>query len=540
MLYRVMDGRQKILLLSVVGLVLLSSVMAYSWHDPGSDPEEPAASLVLSPATITLEENETVELVLSFTAGDGTPISADVSWKINASGGTGEIRCAAATNEAGLLNASYQAPLDVDVRRHNVTIEARAVWKEKTYVARTEGVVTPTIHETAVTVSVDRKTMTAGDTAMVTPTLRARTDEGWRPLTGQPLTVTFFDQSESELQPLHTTTTCTGPGGSGSVPFFLSDVNETTTVLCWVQMTENLSGNLEYQGCECTTTIEVQPETPGSHPVVLIHGWGASVNDGILNFTWWNLTQRLQRRGHSILDFDTSTPGIQYLRYAPGWDDHHIPWIAGRVSEAIRHALIMNGYSPNQTFDIVAHSMGGLVARFMAEHPDADVDYWNSSWQPGDEGTPWHGDGDSDMAVDGRQIDDLVMVGTPNHGVPPNLKERFLDVLAHLPIPWWACQTQDMVYDSTFLQAMGYQGCSVVDYHAIGTDIGFTIGEPRDFDGDGVNHTTDGLVPTESPYLEGEPLYIVTGRAWPRGEADHLSQIAVNEQVHRYIVEHLA
>ncbi len=535
-----MDGRQKILLLSVVGLALLSSVMAYSWHDPGSDREKSAASLVLSPATITLEENETVELVLSFTAGDGTPISADVSWKINASGGTGEIRCAAATNASGLLNATYAAPADVDIRRHNVTIEAHATWNENTYVATAQGVVIPTIHETAVTISAGQGVMTAGETAMVTATLRVRTDDGWRPLTGQPLAWTFFEREERTLRPLDTATICTDAAGRATVPFFLSDVNRTTEVLCWVQMAENLSGDREYRGCECTTTIEVQPETPGSHPVVLIHGWGASVNDGILNFTWWNLTQKLQQQGYEILDFDTSTPGIQYLRYAPGWNDHHIPWIAARVSDAIRHALVMNGYSPDQTVDVVAHSMGGLVARFMAEHPDADVDYWNSSWQPGDEGTPWHGDGDGDVSLDGRQIDDLFMVGTPNHGVPPNLKDRFLDLLSYLPIPWWACQTQDMVYGSTFLQAMGYQGCGIVDYYAIGTDIGFTIGEPRDFDGDGVNHTTDGLVPTESPYLEGAPLYVVTGKAWPQGEADHISQIAVNEQVHRYIIGHLS
>lgn len=535
-----MDGTRKVVLLSIIGLALVTSVIAYNWQ-PSHDDDDAAASLVLSPATFTLGEGETTTLTLSFTTEEGAPIIAAVSWTINASGDTGELHYAAETNASGVLNATYKAPADVDVHRHKVSIEAHAVWKGKTYGARTRGVVSPTaIHETAVTVSAERNTMTAGETVMVTATLRRRSDQQWHSLAGQPLTWTFFDQGGGELQPLTTVTTTTDSAGRATVPFFISDVNGTREVLCWVQMAENLSGDLELQGCECTTTLEVQPETPGTYPVVLIHGWGASVSDSILNFTWWNLTQKLQRQGYDVLDFDTSTPGIRYLRYAPGWTDHHIPWIAARVSHAIRHALVMNGYSSHQTFDVVAHSMGGLVARFMAEHPGADVDHWNSSWQPGDEGTPWYGDGDADVVIGGRQIDDLVMVGTPNHGVPPNIDEKLLDVLGYLPIPWWACQTQDMVYNSTFLEAMSYGGCGIVDYRGVGTDIGFTIGEPRDFDGNGVNHTTDGLVPTESPYLEGCPLHIVRGKAWPAGDADHLSQIAINDQVHRYIIHHLA
>jgi len=534
-----MDGKQKVLLLVLVILALVTSVLAYNWEPPDGGGET-ACSLALSPATFTLGEGDTATLSLSFTEGD-MPLSAGVSWNLSATGGTGAIHCEAAeTNMSGMLTASYEAPADVDVRRHMVTVRASATWRGQTYTARAQGVITPVLHETALAAHAGRDTMTAGETVTLTSTLRVRNHEGWRPLAGQPLTWTFFDQRGSELDPLGSVTAVTDTGGRATAPFFLSDVDETMEVLCWAQMPENLSGDTEYEGCDCTVTVEVQPETPGTFPVVLIHGWGGSVTGGILNHTWWNLTQKLQRQGYTVLDFDTSQPGVQYLRYSPGWADHHIPWIAARVSDAIRHALVMNGYSPDQTVDVVAHSMGGLVARFMAEHPNADVDFWNNSWQPGMPGTPWHGDGDSDIAIGGRQIDDLVMVGTPNHGVPPNIDDRLLDVLSYLPIPWWASQTQDMVYHSKFLEAMGYRGCGVVDYHPVGTDIGFTIGAPKDFDGDGVNHTTDGLVPTESPYLEGCPLYIVNGTAWPSGTADHISQIAVNDQVHRYIIEHLS
>jgi len=60
-----------------------------------------------------------------------------------------------------------------------------------------------------------------------------------------------------------------------------------------------------------------------------------------------------------------------------------------------------------------------------------------------------------------------------------------------------------------------------------------------DFDGDNITHYSDGLCPTESPYLTGEPLYIVEGAAWPVGAEDHLTIIVSNQQVHEYILEHL-
>ena len=62
---------------------------------------------------------------------------------------------------------------------------------------------------------------------------------------------------------------------------------------------------------------------------------------------------------------------------------------------------------------------------------------------------------------------------------------------------------------------------------------------PKDFDGDGIAHYSDGLCPTESPYLKGGPLYILEGKAWPYGKEDHLSLIGINDRVHEYILEHL-
>ncbi|MFO8133281.1 MAG: hypothetical protein R6U10_05045 [Thermoplasmatota archaeon] len=533
-----MQGIQKALFILVAGCLLASSSIAYNWSS-SSGGETPAATLVLSPATVTLQEGESIRLQLSFTIDGGPPLSTAVSWNIYAAGDRGSLHCPSTFNDSGQLTATYEAPADVDVHRHNVTLEARTTWLGNTFLARAQCVVLPRVHKTNITVSAERRSMTAGETVTFTATLRGRHDEGWRHLAGQPLSWIFFEASRGTLQPLIMAETKTSGKGRSTVPFFISDVNETTEVRCLVQMADNLTGNREYEGCAGTASIKVQPETPGMYPVVFIHGWFGSMTEKLLQ-TWSNLTEKLQRHGYTILDFDTSLPGIQYLRYSPGWADHHIPWMAGKVNDAIKQALVDNGYSPNQTIDIVTHSMGGLVARFLAEHPGADVDYWNNSWQPGDPGKPWHGDGDADISIGPRQIDDLFMVGTMNHGIPPNLDERFLKRLDFIPLPWWTCQMQDMVYRSKFLEAMGYRGSDLVDYYAIGSDIGFRIGEPRDFDGDGVAHTTDGLVPTESPYLEGCPLYIVTGKARPNGDADHNSQIAINDDIHQYIITHLA
>jgi hypothetical protein len=97
-----------------------------------------------------------------------------------------------------------------------------------------------------------------------------------------------------------------------------------------------------------------------------------------------------------------------------------------------------------------------------------------------------------------------------------------------------------MIYHAPFLEAMGYTGCDVVDYHAIGGDIGYIFGNPVDFDGDGTPHYSDGLCPTESPYLTGKPFLLIQGAAWPNGAADHLSLIMINDTVHDYILTHLA
>ena len=120
----------------------------------------------------------------------------------------------------------------------------------------------------------------------------------------------------------------------------------------------------------------------GTFPVVEIAGLGSN------GARFARLTQALQDRGVTVLDMDPSRPGTQPLTYRPQRDEH-VPELARRVvAPAVRAALQRAGLRPDAVVDVVAHSMGGLLARSLVET--------DRSWA--------------------AQVDDLVMVATPNHG----------------------------------------------------------------------------------------------------------------------------
>jgi len=540
-----MKAKDKVIVIALAGIILVSAILLYSWADSRHSEEKPAAMLEVQPKNFTIYEGGSVSINLSFKDRNGKPISADVEWQISATGNTGKITYppdvnVSSTNSSGMVSVIYHAPDDVDVMNLPVKILAKAIWNGKNYTAEINGTIKPILHNTTVSISSTRKKMIAGETCHIEATLIGYIDEKWKPLANKTVKFTFFEKENgSTLKKVWEKIGTTNPAGKVEVPFFISDVNSTADIICSAKFERNLSGETDYEGCSRLLNITVVPEKPGDFPVVLIHGWIGSTTNWLLNYTWWNLSQELQQKGFKLLDFDVSKPGIQFLAYEPDWQDHHISWIAARVSEKIEQALVWNGYPPNQTIDIVAHSMGGLVSRFMAEHGGADVDYWNDSWMPGDDGYPWYGDGDPDVHINGEQIDDLIAVGTPCHGVPPGINESIQNVIGYLYFPSWIAQVPDMIYHSKFLEAMGYNGTDMVDYYGVGCDIGFIAGMPMDFDGDGIAHTSDGLVPTESPYLTGKAFYILEGKAWPAGDCDHISEIAINQDVHDYIIEHL-
>lgn len=227
------------------------------------------------------------------------------------------------------------------------------------------------------------------------------------------------------------------------------------------------------------------------YPIVLIHGWTGSAS------SWSSMIPKLQAQGFTVLDFNTSTAGTQALSYTPT-AGQHIPAIAKQVQDKIQAALVANGYPATQPVDIVAHSMGGLVARFLIEHPGADVDSFDS--------TGWHGDGVADIRTDwAARIDDLVMLGTPNHGTWEGWVPGTLGGFGA-----WNASGGDMKPGSTFLTKMGYAEKAGESYTSIGGDPSYGQFLKYDYTGDGVKHGFDGVVPAESPYVTGANFDLVS------------------------------
>jgi len=226
----------------------------------------------------------------------------------------------------------------------------------------------------------------------------------------------------------------------------------------------------------------------GNYPVVLIPGWHG--NAGTFN----EMIPRLQAQGYTVLDFDPNTAGTQAMGYAPTAAGQHISYVAGKiVEEKIKTALTQNGYdAATQKIDIVAHSMGGLVSRFLLEKPGADVDFWSST-------TGWYGDGVPDVDTNWKaRVDDLIMLGTPNHGtweawVPGNIGG----------FGNWNATGGDMQPNSKFISLMGYVEPVGEYYTTIGGDPTYLQMFRYDYNGDGVSHGFDGVVPAESPFLTG-------------------------------------
>lgn len=233
----------------------------------------------------------------------------------------------------------------------------------------------------------------------------------------------------------------------------------------------------------------------GNYPLVLIPGWHGSAD------TFREMIPALVAQGFTVIDFDSATPGIQAMGYAPTADGQHISYVAGKiVEEKIQAALAANGFPSTQKIDIIAHSMGGLVSRFLIEQPGADVDSWSSS-------TGWYGDGVADVRTDwASRVDDLIMLGTPNRGtwegwVPANIGGFGI----------WNPTGGDMFTGSKFLSRMGYAEKAGESYRCVGGDPQYLQFFKYDYDGDGVSHGFDGVVPAESPYVTGCTMDYVAG-----------------------------
>jgi hypothetical protein len=201
----------------------------------------------------------------------------------------------------------------------------------------------------------------------------------------------------------------------------------------------------------------------GSLPVVLVAGLGS---DGT---GFDDLARELVADGVPVLDLDPRRPGRQPLVYRPDERDDGIGEAAVRVvAPQIESAMARAGLDPaTDRVDVVAHSMGGLLVRYLVEHP---VPGW------------------------AERVDDLVMVATPNHGSDVIYWESRRDG------PFNALG-RDMRPGSAFLDALGYAEPPGEVYTAVG-------GDPWMFRWyrHGA-HGFDDQVPSESPFLGGAALH---------------------------------
>lgn len=251
-----------------------------------------------------------------------------------------------------------------------------------------------------------------------------------------------------------------------------------------------------------------------NYPIVLIPGWHGNAS------TFDEMIPKLQAQGLTVIDFDSAKAGVQAMGYAPTAAGQHIPYIAGKVvEEKIKTALTANGYNAaTQKIDIVAHSMGGLVSRFLVEKPGADVDYWSST-------TGWYGDGVADVDTNwASRVDDLIMLGTPNHGTWQGWVPGTIGGFGN-----WNASGGDMFTNSKFLTLMGYAEKAGEYYTTVGGDPWYLQWLQYDYNADGVTHGFDGVVPAESPFLTGANQFLTGFHHGELVTADQPLDIVIQE-----------
>ncbi len=263
------------------------------------------------------------------------------------------------------------------------------------------------------------------------------------------------------------------------------------------------------------------PKDPNM-PIVIVGGIGTTAD----NLDYLALVERLNKLGYNnvfVVDWApvliTTLTGYMISR-------RHIPFLAAMETQR----QIVSKIGTDQPFIAIALSGGGVVMRFLIEHPGADVtdpsraivldDYatalsgvplspllyfegWDAS-RP----RPWFGDGKPDVAPCDRQRDPnecggigprlltpwgqrvkkLYMLTSPNNGTPssslencvklawtdlPQKIEDWINIKLPALQPQWETSCNDLSLDAPFIRALGNikpVGSSHIEYVAAGSD----------------------------------------------------------------------
>ncbi len=217
-----------------------------------------------------------------------------------------------------------------------------------------------------------------------------------------------------------------------------------------------------------TAAASGQDARPLPHPVVCLHGFrgDASTFDGALG----------PLRGAGLAPIP--------LTFTP--TDGHTG-LAGTAEEvvapAVEAALAAHGYPEGQRFSVLAHSLGGLIARHLLE------------------GGVW-----------ADRVDRVALLAGPNHGARTGLGQAACGLPRSDPWRQAGCDTRR---GSPFLAQLGTAPPPELAsrYLSVGSSWrGSPMPGGGDVDRSGRGHANDGVVATESPYLEGVPFRIWKGR----------------------------